>query len=459
MTNPPKPHSRGGRAGVLRFLWLLRKDVLSAQSPRLYHAQMAEFRTPLFRSYVVNDPKILRVVLQERPEDFPKSPRMGAALRPLLGDGVFLAEGEDWRRLSAMVSPLIEAEPRRAFPHIYWAGQAALQRLEDSHQSGASLALEPLARRITADVMYRLLFSRPITDEESGQLLACFDAYEASAPLVSLGAVFPGLRGRSPAVKPATEDAARGLRKMVARAVAHHRRNWLKGKAQGDLVSRLFEARDPETGDPMSKVELVDQVTTLLLAGHETSASALAWALYLMALNPVEQTAVSEEAERALAAGRPDRSALSRLDRSRNVVRETLRLYPPLPMLVRQTTRPERFRDRDIPQGSQIILSPWHLHRHQRHWDDADAFHPGRWKDPTQAAARRAAFMPFSSGPRACPGAGLAMAETTLVLSMICRDWVLRPEATLSRPMARLTLRGAPPLSVTVAHRRRSDGT
>lgn len=463
MTQPPKPKSRSGRIGVLRFLQLLRRDILSAQSPRLYHAQMAEFRTPWFRSYVVNDPKLLRTILNDRPEDFPKSPRMAAALSPLLGKGLFLAEGADWQRQTQMMVPLIETEPRRAFPQIHEAGQAAMQRLQANHKSGETLALEPFCRRITADVMFRLLFSRPITDDEADQLLSVFDAYEASAPLVSLGAIFPRMRRRAPVIKPATAKAARALRKMVAQNVARHRLAWIKGNGQSDMVTRLFETEDPETGAPMNKVELVDQVTTMLLAGHETSAAGLAWALYLLALNPAEQTGVAEEAERALSGTTVDRSVLSMLGRSRDVVRETLRLYPPLPMLLRETRCPERFRGRDIPQGAQLVVSPWHLHRHDRHWSDPDEFHPGRWSDPEQAAPRREAYMPFSSGPRACPGAGLAMAETTLIMAMMCRDWVLRTNVTpshpASQPMARLTLRGAPPLRVILTPRRRSDGT
>ncbi|WP_108257570.1 cytochrome P450 [Mangrovicoccus ximenensis] len=131
-----------------------------------------------------------------------------------------------------------------------------------------------------------------------------------------------------------------------------------KGKPQADLLGRLLEARDPETGLPMEKVELVDQVTTLLLAGHETSAAALAWMLYLLALHPAEQAAVAEEAERALSGGTADHAALSELVRTREVAREALRLYPPLPMLLREAACPERFRDRGIPAGAQIVICP-----------------------------------------------------------------------------------------------------
>ena len=453
MTLPPKPGGRLGRAGPLRFLWLLRRDILSAQSPRLYRAQMAEFRTPFWRSCVVNDPGLIRTILQDRPADFPKSPHLVAALTPLLGKGLFLATGTDWDRQARIMAPLIEADPRRALPQVHAAGQAALSRL--AAQEGP-LPLDRFARHVTADVMFRLMASRPIEEDEAAQLLATFERFEGSAPLVSLAAMFPRLSGRWPSVKPATRAAARDLRKLVARLVARHRLGRIKGQVQRDWVGRFLTATDPETGAPMDKVELVDQVTTLILAGHETTAAALAWALYLLALYPAEQAAIAAEADRVLGDSPADPAGL---ERTRRAVRETLRLYPPLPMLLRESNCPVRFRNRDLPAGAQMVISPWHLHRHAAHWPDPDAFRPERWGDPAQAAARREAYLPFGAGPRACPGAGLAMAELTLLVALILRDHVLTPHGPGPRPRARLTLRSDPPLQVTASPRRRNAGS
>ncbi|MEM8555022.1 MAG: cytochrome P450 [Pseudomonadota bacterium] len=459
MTIPPKPRPRPGRIGALRFLHLLRKDILSAQSDRLYRAKMADFRVPFFRSVVVNDPKLVRTVLVERPRDFPKSPHLIAALQPLLGKGVFLANSEDWSTQARTVRRTLELDPHRAMPHILWAGQAALARLEARPHVRDPVSLEPFARHVTADVMVRLLFGRPITDQEITRIMDVFDTYQASAPLVSLGAIFPSLQGRWPLGSWAAEAAARELRKTVARWVARHRLAWVKGKNPSGLVTRLFNAKDPESGAPLSKVSLVDQVTTFLLAGHETSAATLAWALYLLALNPVDQAAIAEEAADVLGSGTVDRSMLPRLERSRDAVRETLRLYPALPMLLRETTKPETFRQRRLPVGAQVVISPWHLHRHVDHWTDPDAFRPSRWRDADHTQARRDAYLPFGLGERSCPGAGLAMAETILLVSLICRDWSLRPTQVAPRPFAKLTLRAEPGLMVTVTPRRRSDGT
>src|SRR5690606_18021053 len=143
--------------------------------------------------------------------------------------------------------------------------------------------------------------------------------------------------------------------------------------------------------------EMVDQVAIFFLAGHETSASALAWTLYLLATHPEAQAEVAREARAFMAD--PGFAALSKLRFTRDVFREALRLYPPVPMMVRQTTQPERFRDREVAPGAQVVLSPWHLHRHERIWPDPDAFDPGRWARPETKACQRDGYMPFSAGP------------------------------------------------------------
>ena len=194
---------------------------------------------------------------------------------------------------------------------------------------------------------------------------------------------------------------------------------------------------DPQTGACFTAAEMADQVAIFFLAGHETSASALAWSLYLLAAAPDWQDRVAAEAC-ALQTGAF--AELAALKLSRDVFREALRLYPPVPMMVRQTVRAERFRGRDLAAGSQVVLSPWHLHRHSRLWHDPDAFDPARWHSDNGRACAREAFIPFSAGPRVCPGAGFAMAEGPLLLSLILRDFRVAP-TTPPEPVAHLTVR------------------
>ncbi|MDP5350388.1 MAG: cytochrome P450, partial [Paracoccaceae bacterium] len=200
--------------------------------------------------------------------------------------------------------------------------------------------------------------------------------------------------------------------------------------------------------------EMVDQVAIFFLAGHETSASALAWCLYLVAMFPEWQDRLAVEAE---ALEQPDFAVMSRLRLSRDVFREALRLYPPVPMMVRETSCPERLRERDLPKGTQIVISPWHLHRHTRLWDNPDGFDPARWGSENGKTCLREAFIPFSAGARVCTGAGFAMVEGPLILSMLLRHF--RFEVLADRvpvPVAHLTVRAKDGIWLRVTPRRAS---
>ena len=169
------------------------------------------------------------------------------------------------------------------------------------------------------------------------------------------------------------------------------------------------------------------------------TASALGWALYLMATHPGWQDKVAEEAQ---ALKTCDFADISKLRICRDVFREALRLYPPVPMMVREAQCPESFRDREVPKGSQIVLSPWHLHRHERLWERPDEFDPGRYATDNGKTCLREAYLPFSAGARVCPGAGFAMVEGPLILSRILRDY--RIEVVGEKPpvpVAHLTVR------------------
>ncbi len=196
---------------------------------------------------------------------------------------------------------------------------------------------------------------------------------------------------------------------------------------------------------------MVDQVAIFFLAGHETSASALSWALYLMALYPDWQDRVAKEAE---ALERCDFALLSKLRISRDVFRETLRLYPPVPMMVREATQQERFRDRNVPKGAQLVISPWHLHRHEKLWDAPDEFDPSRWGTENGKACQREAYIPFSAGPRVCTGAGFAMVEGVVLLSTLVRHF--RFELVAGRdpvPVAHLTVRAKDGIWLRISRR------
>ncbi len=452
MPIPPKPPSRPERVSLWRYMRLFRADILSAQPAKLYRAWMAEFRTPFFRSYLANDPALVRRVLKERPDDFPKSDRIGAGLRPLLGESVFLTNGATWKRQRRIIDPAFEGgRLRDTFPAMWAAGEAAVARLGEVGGSGP-FDVEPETSHAAADVIFRTLFSIPIEHETARQVFEAFRAHQRTQPILNLAAFLRGPRWMPRFFRRQTKSTARDIRALITRLTADRMAQITAGTAPDDLATKIMTTADPQTGDRFDTAEMVDQVAIFFLAGHETSASALAWTLYLMALYPEWQEKVAEEA-RALDGG-CDFKVMSQLKISRDVFREALRLYPPVPMMVRETCQAEQMRDRVAPKGSQVVLSPWHLHRHTRLWDNPDGFDPARWATENGKTCQRDAYIPFSAGPRVCTGAGFAMVEGPLLLSMLVRRYRLRPvEGRAPVPVAHLTVRSRDGIWLTLEAR------
>ena len=271
----PKPKARADRVSLWHYLRLFRADILSAQPARLYRAWMAEFRTPFFRSYLCNDPALVARVLVERPEDFPKSNRIGEGLRPILGNSVFVTNGEVWKRQRRIIDPAFEGgRLRDTFPAIAAAGQAAVARMPLG-----VVEVEAEMSHAAADVIFRTLFSIPIEDQIASQVFDAFRDYQRTQPLLNLAAFLP-----LPAWVPrfhrrGTKASAAKIRALITQMTEARAAQIAAGTAPDDLATKIMTTADPLTGACFETAEMVDQVAIFFLAGHETSASALAWAL------------------------------------------------------------------------------------------------------------------------------------------------------------------------------------
>ncbi len=456
---PPKPAARADKTNMFAYVRAFRRDILSAQPAKLYRAWMAEFRTLFFRSYLANDPKLIDLVLRQRPDDFPKSSRISEGLRPLLGNSVFLTNGEVWKKQRRIIDPAFEGgRLRDTFPAMLAAGQAAIERIVDMDQG--AIEIEEQTSFAAADVIFRTLFSIPITHHVASQVFSQFRDYQRSQPLLNIAAFIPMPKWMPRFHRRKTVATAKSIRGLIAQLVADRQAQIDAGTAPDDLATKIMTTRDPETGDLFTPDEMVDQVAIFFLAGHETSASALAWAMYILANDPETQTRVAAEADRVFGAGPVNFSSVSKLKFTRDVFRETLRLYPPVPMMVRETTCPENFRERDVPVGSQVVISPWHVQRHERIWDRPDEFDPDRFATPEGKKCMREAYIPFSAGPRVCTGAGFAMIEGPLLLAMLARAFVMRPDtARPAVPVAHLTVRAKSGIWLHLRSRMRGSGS
>ncbi len=440
---PAKPASRPDKVSMWRHMRMFREDIFSSQPAKLYRAWMAEFRTPFFRSFMINQPDLIKKVLKDRPDDFPKSKVVQESLETLLGNSVFVTNGEVWKRQRRIIDPAFEGgRLKETFGPMLVCGQAALERLRTEVGSGQIVEMEAHTAHAAADVIFRTLFSMPITDDVATEVFSQFREYQRTQPLLNLASFIPLPKWMPRFRNRQTTKTSAAIRALIGKITEQRMQEIAAGTAPDDLATKIMTTPDPVTGDVFDTEEMIDQVAIFFLAGHETSASALAWSLYLLAFDPAVQERMFQEVAKVFGKGSPTFPQVNQLKFTKAVFRETMRLYPPVPGMIRSNLKPEKFRDRDLPPGCQVLLSPWHLHRHERLWDNPHGFDPDRWTTANGKKCMREAYIPFSAGPRVCTGSGFAMIEGPLLLAMMVREF--RFELVEGRdpvPVAHLTLR------------------
>ena len=410
-----------------------------------------DFRVPLGRIevmgrplFLVNDPPLVRQVLVDQVERFPKHPLTLWLLQPLIGHAIFSVNGAEWARQRRLVDQAFQvAQLRRVFPQMRGAVEALLERLE--RFGDGPVEMEAEMTLVTADVIVRTILSRPLEAAEAADILQAFQRYQRRA---GQALVLRLLQLPAPLLQRYLGRHARTIRTWISAVIEERLAAPAGSEPPDDLLQALLEAQDPETGSRFSAEELVDQVCFLFLAGHETSASALGMACYLLAQFPEAQQRLRLEVQAALAGQeRPlGFDDLRLLPYGTALFNETLRLYPPVSFFIREATADGQLGQSRCPMGALLTLSPWVIQRHEQHWSDPNAFRPERFLAGSATAQERAwardAWLPFGLGPRKCPGAAFALQEALLVLAELVRRQRLLPEPG-HRPdlVGRLTLR------------------
>jgi cytochrome P450 len=396
----------------------------------------------------VTDPVLVERILLGEPALFPKTPLEKRVFAETLGDGILTSEGASWRWQRRTAAPLFRhAEILSYVPVMAEAASAQLKQWRDS----AASSIQRVDRDMTAitfDVIARTMFSGdaisagPVIQRAGAQYLGKI-SWEIAAALLRLP---PWLW--HPAKRP-MRLAARDLRSAVG-AMLHHRR--VSGLDSDDLMGRLMRVRDPDTDTPMSDKQLIDNLLTFLVAGHETTAKALTWTLYLLARAPEWQDRVRAEVREVAGTAPIGAEHLDRLKMTRQVLQESMRLYPPAPVLTRMTSTTVELGGYAIGPGVLINIPIFALHRHRKLWDDPDRFDPDRFTPEREKKLLRTQFMPFGFGQRTCIGMSFAMIEATVLLAMLVRDARFAWDGHHApEPVSRVTLRpkGGMPLIVT----------
>lgn len=392
---------------------------------------------------LVSSPSHLHDVLVARAKSFEKSPVLRIALEPLAGQGLFTSEGELWRRQRKLMAPMFQPQQ---LEHYADCMRACAEQAADTWKEGAVIDVARETTRITMSVAGRTLFDTDTfgeADELGAAITAAlqftsdqsFSGLVVFQGLLRTGVV--GLRERLPEKLRATSDdlAARLLRpillpgertrrirealrfldRRVERMIAERR---AAGLTRGDLLTRLLQARDEEDGSRMSDKQIRDEILTLFIAGHETTASGLAWAFYLLSIHAEARRRVRAEVD-ALG-GRPVTLAdVPRLPYSLAIFKESLRLYPPIYAFGRQAIEDVEVGDYLVPKGTVLLISPYVVHHRRDLWPDPERFDPDRFTPEAEAARPRLAFLPFSAGPRTCIGNHFALMEGPIVLATL----------------------------------------
>jgi len=440
---PPKPGVRSRAAllgGVLARGGLSLLNLLPRQA---YTVQMGVSRIGGRGVFLVNAPETVRAVLVTEAAAYPKHRFIEDILRPLIGVSLFNANGAAWQQQRRLVDQAFaQANLRRAFPLMQAAVSELLEGLDPLAAAGQTWRADEAMARVTADIIFRTILSTPLDPAQAQTVHDAFRSYQENAQRVmALSALgLPTHWHRWRCRKSGATIRASFAGQVLARYQATERGD--TGLPQ-DMLAALIAARDPDTGARLTADEVVDQVATLFLAGHETSASTLAWAMYLLACAPELQAQVRQEVHSAWGERMPEFGDTRQLALTQDVFKETLRLYPPIAFYLREAAQPGGcLRDKPVGQGDMVAVSPWIVHRHEGLWERPDEFDPGRFCTEAGLASARVAYLPFGMGPRACPGAAFATQESLLVIAQIVRRYRIETvEGAEPVPVARLTLR------------------
>jgi unspecific monooxygenase len=410
---PPGPPRAPETMTFFGRLAAMRESVIGTWGQRAYEEDIIQGRFFGHSSFILNTPDAIRHVLVDNYENYTRTPAGFRVLRPVLGEGLLIAEGRAWKHQRRTLSPAFT--PRAVttlVPHMVAATDETIAKLRET--GGAPVDLREAMQRMTLEIAGRTMFSFGMS--RHGAALRNF-VMEYGARLARPHVLDLML----PLSWPSPQDFSRArFRKrwtsFIAMLIAERR---TAGKNEGapprDLFDLMVAARDPESGDAFTDAQLGDQVATMILAGHETTATALFWSLYLLALDPASQAELAAEVQGATVNGALD---IERLKFTRAVVDETMRLYPPAFLIARAAAGPDTVAGLPVKKKDVILIAPWLLHRHEKLWRDPNAFIPQRFM-PGAPPPDRFAYLPFGVGARVCIGAHFALVEATLALAKI----------------------------------------
>lgn len=445
---PPRVLPPTGRLPVWKFIPTFLANPLRTLHARVYNEPI--FAPPGMRGRVawVTAPDLVERVLLGEHETFPKSPIERRIFSSVLGDGILTAEGQSWRWQRRTVAPLFRHQEIMALlPAMARVAGDMVARWQTC-EAGTTRRIDQDMTDVTFSLLAATIFAGATADEEATlkQHIGAYLGHTSwDVALETLGV--PAWIWHPS--KPAMARHARRLRATISKLLDRERAAGFPG---GGLLAKLGSAHDPQTGEPMSDGLISNNLLTFAAAGHETTAKALTWSLYLLARAPQWQQRIRAEVRQVASDGPLEARHLDQLPVTRRVLQEAMRLYPPAPVLGRMTTVPVELGGHHFKPGAILILPIWAIHRHHQLWVDPERFDPDRFLPEREAAMKRTQYMPFGFGPRTCIGMGFAMMEGMSLLATFVRATHFGCADDLApEPVSRVTLRAKGGVPLTVA--------
>ena len=401
------------------------------------HGDLVELRLGPNRAYLPCHPELVQqVLLNARVYDTGGPVKEKA--RPILGNGLITSDWADHRRQRRLVQPAFHAKRIATYAEVM---ERECEAESQAWTAGRAIEVSHEMLALTARVTARALFSTDMAPHAVAEIQHCLPvvvegAYRQAVDPTGLFAKLPIAANRR------FDGALRRLHRLIDRMIGDYRRD---DGDRGDVRSALFAAQDDETGGTMSDQEIHDQVVTLLLAGIETTASALTWTSVLLGRNPKAEAALHAEVDEVLGKRAPVYADVPRLAYTQRVFSETLRLFPPAWLYTRTTTESTELGGRRLPPTSDVLISPYVLHHNAELFPEPESFDPDRWLPERAKDVARGSYLPFGGGSRKCIGDVFGMTEATLALAAISARWRMRPiPGTKIRPRPQMSLTAGP---------------
>ena len=450
--HPPAPTPRLKPLGPLALLRVLASNPLEAWTKAHFEKPIVMGGLSIGRVALVSDPAAIRRVLMDNSQNYHKDWLQRRVLSAGLSNGLLTAEGQQWRMQRRALAPLFARRTVLSFSVAMIDAAAALvERLKLRDGQIEDIAVE--ATRLTLDVLERTMFSDGLGRSPEEIRLAMKHYFEAIGRLDPFDVL--GLPNWVPRLSRWKLRPMLRLFEFAIDAIVSTRRRRIAEDPDSvprDILTLLLEARDPETGEGLSEVEVRANILTFIAAGHETTANSITWSLFLLSQSPEWRARVQAEADRELDG---DVEGLAeRLVETRAVIDEANRLYPPIAAISRAALAPDELAGEPIRRGTMVVIAPYVLHRHRALWADPDAFDPNRFLDGARERIDRFAYLPFGVGPRICIGATFALQEASIVVATVMRHFTLElAPGHAVWPVHRVTVRPSGGLPMIVRRR------